>query len=112
MTKDNELDVLKRAIVELGPDSYLGPWLKAALPAIEADIRSDFSPNVILPGEANAEGTRIIEAAKRTAAQMVAQAQAETEKIKEAANNDVRDLFRRAAEALEQHAREIGRRIR
>ena len=26
-TKAQEMDVLQRAIAELGPDSYLGPWL-------------------------------------------------------------------------------------
>lgn len=46
MTKQQELDILKSTIQQLGPDSYIGPWLAEQLPGIERDIRSDIRPLV------------------------------------------------------------------
>lgn len=46
MTKQQELDILKSTIQQLGPDSYIGPWLAEQLPGIERDIRSDIQPLV------------------------------------------------------------------
>lgn len=45
-TKAQELDLLRALATELGPQSYLGPWILDVLPEIEADIRADLPPVV------------------------------------------------------------------
>jgi len=43
-TKADELTALRRLIDELGPESYLGPWLADAFDHLAADIRADIAP--------------------------------------------------------------------
>jgi len=43
-TKNDELTALRRLIDELGPESYLGPWLADAFDHLAADIRADIAP--------------------------------------------------------------------
>jgi len=43
-TKIDELTALRRLIDELGPESYLGPWLADAFDHLAADIRADIAP--------------------------------------------------------------------
>ena len=45
-TKQQELDALRALAQELGPQSYLGPWILDNLPGIEADMRADLPPVV------------------------------------------------------------------
>jgi hypothetical protein len=44
ITKTDELAALRRLIDELGPESYLGPWLADAFDHLAADIRADIAP--------------------------------------------------------------------
>ena len=44
-TKSEEMAILAAAVRELGPDSYCGPWLSAALPAINMDMLGDLEPS-------------------------------------------------------------------
>ena len=44
ITKTDELAALRQLINELGPDSYLGPWLADAFDHLAADIRADIAP--------------------------------------------------------------------
>lgn len=46
MTKNDELETLRKAAEKLGTNSYCGPWLLDQLPQIEQDIRSDFFPQI------------------------------------------------------------------
>ena len=43
-TKTDELTALQRLIDELGPESYLGPWLADAFDHLAADLRADMAP--------------------------------------------------------------------
>lgn len=45
-TKAQEIEALRALATELGPDSYLGPWILDNLPGIEADMRADLPPVV------------------------------------------------------------------
>ena len=51
MFKQEEIAILAAAADKLGPHSYCGPWLTAAIPIIERDIRSDNPPNPFTPEE-------------------------------------------------------------
>ncbi len=51
MFKQEEIAILQAAAAKLGPHSYCGPWLTAAIPIIERDIRSDNPPNPFTPEE-------------------------------------------------------------
>ena len=44
MTKTEELAALQQLIDQLGPDTYLGPWLADAFDHLAADIRADMAP--------------------------------------------------------------------
>ena len=43
-SKTEEISALQKLALVLGPNSYLGPWLKASLPFLEDSIKSDLSP--------------------------------------------------------------------
>lgn len=76
-TKAQELAILDNAIALLGPDSYLGPWLKSIRGEVERDVRSDLAPDYSLAAakgeidrimvEANATAKAIKDEAKRNA---------------------------------------------
>ena len=44
ITKTDELAALRQLIDQLGPESYLGPWLDDAFDHLAADIRADMAP--------------------------------------------------------------------
>ena len=44
ITKTDELTALRQLINQLGPESYLGPWLDDAFEHLAADIRADMAP--------------------------------------------------------------------
>ena len=77
MTKQQEIEVLNKAIAALGPDSYLGPWLAEVRAEVESNIRSDFFPQVTLADSrkqaqvifnaAQEQANKIIEAAGQKA---------------------------------------------
>ena len=69
-----ELAIIDRAIVQLGLDSYLGPWLASVRDEVERDIRSDFSPMSDLPDAAYRKGERIRVRAVKSAELIVATA--------------------------------------
>jgi len=45
--KAEEIKILETAAKKLGENSYLGPAILALLPALEADMRSDFMPDLV-----------------------------------------------------------------
>jgi hypothetical protein len=46
MTKQDEIETLRKTAEKLGENSYCGPWLLDQLPQIEQDIRSDYFPQI------------------------------------------------------------------
>ena len=73
MTTAEELRIVRRAIEDLGPNSYCGPWLAWVLPELESDLRSDKLPTVT-PKAAKIEAALIISQAKAEAAAILAKA--------------------------------------
>ena len=47
-TKRQEIEILHATIAELGPDSYLAPWLSSVAAEVESMIASDFFPSPTL----------------------------------------------------------------
>ena len=64
-TKAQEMAILQRTITELGPDTYLGPWLKSLLAELERDLRCDLFPLQTL-AQAKAESNTLLEQARAT----------------------------------------------
>ena len=46
MTKQDEIETLRKTAEKLGANSYCGPWLLDQIPQIEQDIRSDYFPQI------------------------------------------------------------------
>ena len=82
MTKNQEIAFLRATADKLGPDSYLGPWLRQVLPELEAIIRSDNLPQITIADAiqqaeqtARIAGEQVIREAEREAEQIRRQAQ-------------------------------------
>lgn len=92
MSKAEEIQRLRAFVASLPPGTYLGPWLLAVLPQVEADMRGDIFPSVTpsdtrlrceeMEKQAAEMAAGIIAKGKRDAAALVAAAdQAGREKI-------------------------------
>jgi len=66
ITKDQELAILTEAMLKLGPDSYLGPWLHQVRAELEAMMRADSFPCISLT-EAAEDVAKILAKAEKTA---------------------------------------------
>lgn len=84
-SKAEELEILEAAIEQLGPDSYLGPWLTQVRAEVESAIRSDYFPAITLAA-AQATANEIVAQTNSDAAEIIAKADAEANRIKRAAN--------------------------
>lgn len=83
MTKQDELQVLAKAIAELGPDSYLGPWLSEVQNEVGQLIQSDFPVRISVIA-ASKEAARLVTEATERAKQLRDDAEREaTRRIKE-----------------------------
>lgn len=92
ITKSEELAVLDKAIKQLGPDSYLGPWLLQVRGELEQTIRSDYFPAITLAA-AQDHVKIVLENARNDARAVVSQAKQEAAKI----NQDARQTHDRLA---------------
>lgn len=99
MTKNQEIEVLTRAAAELGPDSYLGPWLTSILGELERDIRSDILPTINIAW-ARAECFGLLADARLKAVDIKTDATRDAETIRAIAARDAAAVRTRAAEAL------------
>ena len=68
-TKAQEMAILQRTITELGPDTYLGPWLKSLLAELERDLRCDLFPMQTL-AQAKAESHALLEQTRTTCTEL------------------------------------------
>lgn len=101
-TKAEELQILDRAIAELGPVSYLGRYLAQSRDEIERDIRCDFEPMIGTPAEALRTAAQTIDHARAEADRIVSEGRARAEKmIEDAAKriDEVRSHARRQLRA-------------
>lgn len=96
-TKDEEIQAVWRIADELGPKSYLGPWLKDALPFLAASITSDMIPisaqqmhqqatadrvdGLACKKQVQIEAREVLDSARLKADDLIQQARAEAERI-------------------------------
>jgi hypothetical protein len=70
-TKEQEINALQMA-TELGPNSYLGPWIRESLPYLADAIKSDVPPISACQLYEHASMDRIAAAASKQVAQQEA----------------------------------------
>lgn len=80
ITKSSELAALAALADTLGPDSYIGPWIREILPFVEQDLRSDIRPAYTL-ADARARTAKIEQDAKDRASQIIVAAERDAERI-------------------------------
>src|ERR1043166_933705 len=91
-TKQQEIEILEAAIQQLGPDSYLGPWLQSVAGEVERLVRCDIFPELSL------------KAAQEDAAVIKRNAQGEAENIIKKADDNALRIKRQANLYLDQVA--------
>ena len=104
MTKSEEIQVIREAILRLGSDSYLGPWLADQMPSIESALASDYPPEAYALSihEARIHCEKIIGQANEESAAIEKRAKVEAEKLREAAckfNESIRADLKRSIES-------------
>jgi cell division septum initiation protein DivIVA len=96
-TKADELSALRRLAEQLGPHSYLGPWLQDALPYQSDSLRSDIYPisarqlhqkatddrvlGLLTMEQAQTEARELLDSARHKADVLLQQATADAERI-------------------------------
>jgi len=115
-TKAAELAILQAAADQLTPDSYLGPWLRDAIPWLRDAMASDWIPEgaatvqnqaAIARSEALAEANRITAAARESAERILAAAREEADRIRVSAGNDAERVRGRAYQSLRLAMKEL-----
>lgn len=101
MTKDTEIKLLDGMISNFGRQSYLGPWLMEHRDQIVANITSDWTPNPLMPGEANRQAREIVENAKQEAKRIKDAALLDAHKIKEAASKEADEARKQVRLSIE-----------
>lgn len=104
MTKQQEIDILEKAIDALGADSYLGPWLTQIRHSIADLIKLDILPDITL-NDAIRSADSIKLLAQADALDIVAAAEAKADKIEKNAEkhrDSIAGAIRSACRALEQ----------
>ena len=97
LSKAEELYALRHLAEELGPNSYLGPWLQDALPYLSDTLRSDIHPisalqlhqqaaddrvqGLMTMQQAQIEARELLDSARQKADLMLQQATADAERI-------------------------------
>lgn len=101
-TKAEELAAVRALADQLGPGSYLGPWLSDALPWLADQLRCDYMPQraramaeeaarvrseaacdaIAIRQTAQLEARRLLEATSTTAEQLKAKAETEADRIR------------------------------
>jgi dsDNA-specific endonuclease/ATPase MutS2 len=104
MTKSEEIQVIREAILRLGSDSYLGPWLADQMPSIESALASDYPPETYALSihEARIHCEKLISQANDEAATIEKRAKFEAEKLRESAckfNESIRADLKRSIES-------------
>ena len=96
-TKEQEINALSQMATDLGPNSYLGPWIRQSLPYLADAIKSDVPPisacqlyelastdRIAAAASkqiAQQEARLILDAARQKADALLRQATAEAERI-------------------------------
>ena len=105
-TKAEEIEAMRSLVERLGPDSYLGPWLRDALPFLADCITCDLAPlsaadlqqqaaadrlaAYCLRQEAQMECRQLLESTTSRADALLQQAQIDAERLKDRAWQAIR----------------------
>ena len=97
LTKADELSAVSRLAEQLGPHSYLGPWLQDALPYLRDILRSDIHPisarqlheqatddrvlGLMTKQQAQTEARELLDSARHKADALLRQATTDAERI-------------------------------
>jgi hypothetical protein len=92
MTKNDELETLRKCAEKLGPNSYCGDWLLDQIPYIERDIRADMFPQLSWADTRKLEQNTLA-LAKEQAARILKDAEETAERIRRDARQNA-DLIR------------------
>jgi hypothetical protein len=93
LTKADELSALSRLAEQLGPHSYLGPWLQDALPYLSDSLQSDIYPISARQLHQQATDDRVL------GLMTMQQAQTEARELLDSARNKADVLQQATAEA-------------
>ena len=104
-TKQQEINALQRISTELGPNSYLGPWIRQSLPYLADAIKSDVPPISAFQLYEHASTDRIAAAASRhlahqEARQILDAARQKADELRQQASAEAERITGRAWEAL------------
>jgi len=99
MTKQDELETLRKTAEKLGSNSYCGPWLLDQIPQIEQDIRSDFFPQITWSesrriqdqhlANAKAQAEFMLKQAKEKAERMIQDAEKHSKQVRASLIRDI-----------------------
>lgn len=97
LTKSDELTAIRNLAEQLGPDSYLRPWLQGSLPYLEDSLITDIYPvpalrlhqlaaadriqGLLSMQNAQAEARDVMESAHKKADELLQQAREEADRI-------------------------------
>ena len=95
LTKADELSALRRLAEQLGPHSYLGPWLQDALPYLSDSLRSDIHPISALQLHQQATADRVL------GLMTMQQAQTEARELLDSARHKAYELHQEATAEAE-----------
>lgn len=99
-TKTTERQWLDAAIRDLGPHSYLGPWLAEYRDALVAAIDQDLPPEAPLPSVARQEGAALLAAARDEADRLTRQAREHAQGLLDGTREQIRELRENARRHL------------
>ena len=94
-TKEQEINALLQMATDLGPNSYLGPWIRESLPYLADAIKCDVPPISACQLYEHASTDRIAAAASKQIAQQ------EARLILDAARQKADELLRQATAEAE-----------
>ena len=106
-SKDQEIQILRSAITELGANTYLGPWLAAIVDEVAGDLRNDVFPCRTLR-DTQAECALQTEATARLCREHKEQVRKECDQLLDAARATARAIMAHSADQLRAALRELG----
>jgi len=104
-TKEQEINALTQMATDLGPNSYLGPWIHQSLPYLSDALKSDVPPISAFQLYEHASMDRIAAAASKQVAQQEARqtldaARQKADELHQEATAEAERITGRAWEAL------------
>jgi vacuolar-type H+-ATPase subunit H len=110
ISKQEEINILRAAVADLGPDSYCGPWLQSVIGNIEQTIKGDILPT-ITPSECAAQIRGVVERAKEDVKEIMNDARKEAYRIVANAISETRGPLQVASNKLKAATKDVDERL-